>query len=104
VLLRKSGTVEDSLETPNAVPDGVPPQTEHETREKQIRELAYKLHEQHGRVDGYDIQPFRPVLADSAGRRSLKNQWPAVTLLSWHGRGRRVEPDQVHQISFSTSL
>jgi hypothetical protein len=43
------------------------------------------------------IAPFGPVLADSAGRKSFKNQRPAATLLPWHGRGRRFEPDQVHQ-------
>jgi hypothetical protein len=44
------------------------------------------------------IAPFGPVLADSAGRKSFKNQRPAATLLPWHGRGRRFEPDQVHQL------
>ena len=44
------------------------------------------------------IAPFWPVFADSAGRKSFKNQWPAGTLLPWHGRGRRFDPDQVHHI------
>jgi hypothetical protein len=44
------------------------------------------------------IAPFWPAFADSAGRKSFKNQWPAATLLPWHGRGRRFEPDQVHQV------
>src|SRR2546425_9705658 len=37
--------------------------------------------------------------ANTPVAKSLKTNPPVATHLAWHGRGRRFEPDQVHQIS-----